>query len=167
MDEQLVSPLAPRLPTIKINICPPGQPRQNSIANAFNPDQTTFVKRHLTGEFEKKYIATLGVEVHPLGFTTVCYLPRHSPRAGVRSCELSRLTRSHRTWARSSSTCGTPLVRRSSVASVMDTTSTARPVSSCSMSPRVSPTRTCPTGTVSLFSFSVVSIKKTKLTPSR
>ncbi|KAH0345101.1 ras-domain-containing protein, partial [Aureobasidium melanogenum] len=31
---------------------------------------TTFVKRHLTGEFEKKYIATLGVEVHPLGFTT-------------------------------------------------------------------------------------------------
>jgi GTP-binding nuclear protein Ran len=29
------------------------------------------VKRHLTGEFEKKYIATLGVEVHPLGFTTV------------------------------------------------------------------------------------------------
>jgi hypothetical protein len=35
------------------------------------PSQTTFVKRHLTGEFEKKYIATLGVEVHPLGFTTV------------------------------------------------------------------------------------------------
>jgi len=32
--------------------------------------KTTFVKRHLTGEFEKKYIATLGVEVHPLGFTT-------------------------------------------------------------------------------------------------
>ncbi|KAI5283326.1 GTP-binding nuclear protein gsp1/Ran, partial [Ascosphaera acerosa] len=31
---------------------------------------TTFVKRHLTGEFEKKYIATLGVEVHPLKFTT-------------------------------------------------------------------------------------------------
>jgi GTPase SAR1 family protein len=36
-----------------------------------NSWQTTFVKRHLTGEFEKKYIATLGVEVHPLGFTTV------------------------------------------------------------------------------------------------
>ncbi|KAL5532653.1 GSP1 [Sanghuangporus sanghuang] len=32
--------------------------------------KTTFVKRHLTGEFEKKYIATLGVEVHPLTFTT-------------------------------------------------------------------------------------------------
>ncbi|OAX79870.1 hypothetical protein ACJ72_05810 [Emergomyces africanus] len=31
---------------------------------------TTFVKRHLTGEFEKKYIATLGVEVHPLNFQT-------------------------------------------------------------------------------------------------
>jgi GTP-binding nuclear protein Ran len=32
--------------------------------------KTTFVKRHLTGEFEKKYIATLGVEVHPLKFFT-------------------------------------------------------------------------------------------------
>ena len=32
--------------------------------------KTTFVKRHLTGEFEKKYIATLGVEVHPMPFTT-------------------------------------------------------------------------------------------------
>ena len=32
--------------------------------------QTTFVKRHLTGEFEKKYVATLGVEVHPLVFHT-------------------------------------------------------------------------------------------------
>jgi len=32
--------------------------------------KTTFVKRHLTGEFEKKYVATMGVEVHPLNFHT-------------------------------------------------------------------------------------------------
>jgi len=32
--------------------------------------KTTFVKRHLTGEFEKKYVATLGVEVHPMQFYT-------------------------------------------------------------------------------------------------
>ena len=32
--------------------------------------KTAFVKRHLTGEFEKKYVATLGVEVHPLMFHT-------------------------------------------------------------------------------------------------
>eukprot|EP00300_Choanocystis_sp_HF-7_P030039 c38787_g1_i1.p1 GENE.c38787_g1_i1~~c38787_g1_i1.p1 ORF type:complete len:222 (+),score=45.03 c38787_g1_i1:1-666(+) len=32
--------------------------------------KTTFVKRHLTGEFEKKYIATVGAEVHPLPFYT-------------------------------------------------------------------------------------------------
>uniref|UniRef100_A0A673A676 GTP-binding nuclear protein Ran n=1 Tax=Sphaeramia orbicularis TaxID=375764 RepID=A0A673A676_9TELE len=32
--------------------------------------KTTFVKRHITGEFEKKYVATLGVEVHPLLFHT-------------------------------------------------------------------------------------------------
>eukprot|EP00218_Dolichomastix_sp_CCMP3274_P001609 CAMPEP_0170162410 /NCGR_PEP_ID=MMETSP0033_2-20121228/77083_1 /TAXON_ID=195969 /ORGANISM="Dolichomastix tenuilepis, Strain CCMP3274" /LENGTH=221 /DNA_ID=CAMNT_0010400035 /DNA_START=500 /DNA_END=1165 /DNA_ORIENTATION=- len=32
--------------------------------------KTTFVKRHRTGEFEKKYEATWGVEVHPLDFHT-------------------------------------------------------------------------------------------------
>ncbi|XP_033748005.1 GTP-binding nuclear protein ran-1-like [Pecten maximus] len=32
--------------------------------------KTTFVKRHLTGEFEKKYIATIGAEVHPMKFYT-------------------------------------------------------------------------------------------------
>jgi GTP-binding nuclear protein Ran len=32
--------------------------------------KTTFVKRHLTGEFEKRYVATLGVEVHPIQFST-------------------------------------------------------------------------------------------------
>jgi len=32
--------------------------------------KSTFVKRHSTGEFEKKYKATLGVEVTPLRFNT-------------------------------------------------------------------------------------------------
>ena len=32
--------------------------------------KTTFVKRHITGEFEKQYIATVGVEVHPMSFST-------------------------------------------------------------------------------------------------
>jgi len=32
--------------------------------------KTTFVKRHRTGEFDKKYVATMGVEVHPLPFFT-------------------------------------------------------------------------------------------------
>lgn len=32
--------------------------------------KTTFVKRHVTGEFERKYIPTLGVDVHPLVFHT-------------------------------------------------------------------------------------------------
>ena len=32
--------------------------------------KTTFVKRHVTGEFEKKYVATVGVAVHPLRFHT-------------------------------------------------------------------------------------------------
>jgi len=32
--------------------------------------KTTFVKRHLTGEFEKRYIATFGAEVRALSFHT-------------------------------------------------------------------------------------------------
>ena len=32
--------------------------------------KTTFVKRHLTGEFEKAYNATVGCEVHPMPFYT-------------------------------------------------------------------------------------------------
>lgn len=32
--------------------------------------KTTFVKRHQTGEFEKKYIATVGAEVHQMPFST-------------------------------------------------------------------------------------------------
>ncbi|KAJ4765842.1 GTP-binding nuclear protein [Rhynchospora pubera] len=32
--------------------------------------KTTFVKRHLTGEFERRYEPTIGVEVHPLDFHT-------------------------------------------------------------------------------------------------
>ncbi len=32
--------------------------------------KTTFVKRHLSGEFEKRYNATIGVEVHPMVFYT-------------------------------------------------------------------------------------------------
>eukprot|EP01133_Synstelium_polycarpum_P003657 gene3657-4203_t len=32
--------------------------------------KTTFVQRHLTGEFESRYIPTLGVAVHPLVFYT-------------------------------------------------------------------------------------------------
>ena len=34
--------------------------------------KTTFIKRHKTGEFEKKYEATIGVNVHPLRFYTNC-----------------------------------------------------------------------------------------------
>jgi GTP-binding nuclear protein Ran len=32
--------------------------------------KTTFVKGHLTGEFEKKYMATQGVEVNSITFNT-------------------------------------------------------------------------------------------------
>jgi GTP-binding nuclear protein Ran len=32
--------------------------------------KTTFVKRHISGEFEKRYLATMGVEVRPLKFHT-------------------------------------------------------------------------------------------------
>ena len=34
--------------------------------------KTTFMKYILTGEFEMKYVATLGVEIYPLLFHTNC-----------------------------------------------------------------------------------------------
>ena len=32
--------------------------------------KTTFVKRHMTGEFQKVYVPTIGAEVHPIDFHT-------------------------------------------------------------------------------------------------
>eukprot|EP01110_Echinostelium_bisporum_P004818 TRINITY_DN21930_c0_g1_i1.p1 TRINITY_DN21930_c0_g1~~TRINITY_DN21930_c0_g1_i1.p1 ORF type:complete len:231 (-),score=116.86 TRINITY_DN21930_c0_g1_i1:128-799(-) len=52
---------APQMPTFKLILIGDG-----------STGKTTFVKRHLTGEFEKKYVPTLGVEVHPLTFHTNC-----------------------------------------------------------------------------------------------
>ena len=49
----------PNMPTFKLILVGDG-----------GTGKTTFVKRHVTGEFEKKYVATLGVEVHPLVFHT-------------------------------------------------------------------------------------------------
>jgi GTP-binding nuclear protein Ran len=46
---------------------PPNTPRFKLIlVGDGGVGKTTFVKRHQTGEFEKKYVATMGVEVHPL-----------------------------------------------------------------------------------------------------
>ncbi|KAI4732804.1 ras-domain-containing protein, partial [Aureobasidium sp. EXF-12298] len=64
------------VPTFKLVLVGDGGTGKARSSPALDPASpvdlriTTFVKRHLTGEFEKKYIATLGVEVHPLGFTT-------------------------------------------------------------------------------------------------
>lgn len=67
--------------------------------------KTTFVKRHLTGEFEKKYVATLGVEVSHKSRAEDIFLT-----FDVRSI----LWCSTLTGAPSGSTCGTLLARRSS-----------------------------------------------------
>eukprot|EP01007_Sphenomonas_quadrangularis_P000042 NODE_1017_length_1045_cov_839.825301_g842_i0.p1 GENE.NODE_1017_length_1045_cov_839.825301_g842_i0~~NODE_1017_length_1045_cov_839.825301_g842_i0.p1 ORF type:complete len:231 (-),score=66.36 NODE_1017_length_1045_cov_839.825301_g842_i0:321-1013(-) len=58
---------------LKVNIMQPEQPVATFkciLVGDGGTGKTTFVKRHLTGEFEKKYIPTIGVEVHPLKFHT-------------------------------------------------------------------------------------------------
>ena len=50
---------------------PPHDPTQHPASTTPRPPgKTTFVKRHVTGEFEKKYEPTIGVEVRPLDFNT-------------------------------------------------------------------------------------------------
>lgn len=53
------APEGDRIPTFKLVLVGDG-----------GVGKTTFVKRHKTGEFEKKYVATLGVEVNPILFYT-------------------------------------------------------------------------------------------------
>jgi len=52
-------PATMAIPEFKLILCGDG-----------STGKTTFVKRHITGEYEKKYIATVGCCVHPLQFTT-------------------------------------------------------------------------------------------------
>src|ERR1700676_704924 len=109
------------------------------------------IKRHLTGEFEKKYIGT-------------CQLLRSRPAYHRRST-IHRIVHLHRlsqpllvskytlsssrpTLAPSASTSGTPPDRRSLVVSATATTFRASVVLSCLMSPRESHTRMFRIGTV-------------------
>lgn len=115
--------------------------------------KTTFVKRHLTGEFEKKYVATLGVEVHPLLF--------HTNRGPIKfnvwdtaGQEVSLVTSYQRKFCRLSwhgFLRSSPFISfqfRNSEDSVMDITFKDNAPLSCLMSLLVSHTRTFPTGTV-------------------
>ncbi|KYQ92406.1 GTP-binding nuclear protein Ran [Tieghemostelium lacteum] len=52
-------PVAQDFPTVKLVLVGDG-----------GVGKTTFVQRHITGEFESRYIPTLGVAVHPLVFYT-------------------------------------------------------------------------------------------------
>ena len=55
---------------IKASLSPSPSPHTPTPSPPHDTGKTTFVKRHLTGEFEKKYEPTIGVEVRPLDFTT-------------------------------------------------------------------------------------------------
>lgn len=57
-----------------LNNCEILNPQKNNFKIVLVGDggvgKTAFIKRHMKGTFEKKYIATIGVEVHPLVFNT-------------------------------------------------------------------------------------------------
>ena len=57
----MTQPQQQQIPTFKLVIVGDG-----------GTGKTAFVKRHISGEFEKKYIPTIGVEVHPMKFYTNC-----------------------------------------------------------------------------------------------
>ncbi|KNH05149.1 GTP-binding nuclear protein rtb2 [Perkinsela sp. CCAP 1560/4] len=60
MSDRVLSPNNPEIvANFKVVLCGDG-----------STGKTTFVKRHKTGEYEKRYIATIGVDVHPLTFHT-------------------------------------------------------------------------------------------------
>merc|ERR1711990_191487 len=60
-DDMSAPPQGQQIPTFKLILVGDG-----------GTGKTTFVKRHLTEEFEKKYLPTVGVSVHPLDFNTNC-----------------------------------------------------------------------------------------------
>merc|ERR1712088_839670 len=64
----------PTKPTQETNPPKNGRPRHAPVQagprRRWRHRQNHLCKRHLTGEFEKKYVATLGVEVHPMQFYT-------------------------------------------------------------------------------------------------
>lgn len=108
--------------------------------------KTTFVKRHMTGEFEKKYVATLGVEVHPLVFHTNRGAIRFNVWVRTKKLRLNAPVITYRLTFSSLHHFRTQLARRNSAVFAMATTFRASAPSSCSTSPHVSPTKTCPTG---------------------
>ena len=49
---------------------PPSREFKTVLIGDAGVGKTTFLKRHLTGEYERTYVATRRIEVHPLVFDT-------------------------------------------------------------------------------------------------
>jgi hypothetical protein len=86
-------------------------------------DKTTFVKRHLTGEFEKKYIATLGVEgVSPFSARGQRLIRQYIRSRFIPTLDKSALTRGTQPDRRSSAGCETGTISKVVPAAAIDLT---------------------------------------------
>ena len=70
IESSMQPPIESSMTTANVTVQSPGPAFKLILVGDGGVGKTSFVRRHVTGEFERKYIATMGVHVYPLSFFT-------------------------------------------------------------------------------------------------